>query len=139
LSIIELGGGFGSLAERLRDKVFHYRIVDLPEMLELQRANIGHVNVRYVEPSVEAFEPWGKDSLFIATFSLSEMDLSDRAELAVVFPKYRYLFFAWNAAFRGIDNDTFFSRLRVMLSMTHETVYIERSERNHRYLLAYRK
>lgn len=143
-TIIELGGGFGGLAGKMRARrgpFAPYVIADFREMEALQRALLGEPlgGLRWALPTAAGIEPPNNDSLFIATFSLSEMDLKDRAELEPVFPKFRSLFFAWTKTFRHIDNDRYFAALAVLLSATHELTTMQRTRHRHRYLIATRK
>jgi hypothetical protein len=138
-AVVELGGGFGGLAALYWGFTGDYLIADLPDMVEFQRSALGDRPIGFLEPTPEGIAPPNDDSLFIATFSLSEMDLAERAPLEPVILKFRHVFLAWTRTFHHIDNDAYFSVLRETLEKTHETTTIHRSLHRHRYLIASRR
>ena len=132
--IVEFGGGYGSmcrLAHKLRFKGL-YVIYDLPEFVALQKFYLGLLGMPQIEAadastarqgilctsslamlgSVNAQET--QNSLFIATWSLSETDLAFR-ELIISLPAIggagAYLI-TYQRDFEGVDNPRFFDAWR---------------------------
>lgn len=119
--VVEVGGGYGNFCRIAKSFGFRgrYIILDLPEMQRMQRHYLSHV---FSEEQVSDFLEFGSidtptflpkagPSLLMATFSLSEMPLDTRRQLEAYFRNFDYLFFAYNAAFDGVDNVLYFSTL----------------------------
>src|SRR5579875_1899146 len=111
-SVLELGGGYGSLCRIVHALGFvgQYAILDLPEQSALQRYYLGLLGlgeVRTVRRPEEVQETAGK-RLFIATWSLSESPLEVRKQITSSLKNFDAFLIAYQAEFAGIDNLEFF-------------------------------
>ena len=130
--IIEFGGGYGSLC-RLAHKLGYkgtYIIHDLPELSALQTFYLGALGLRISDSvsgaltsksiaccsdlaellNVNVKKLPGTRVLFIATWSLSESPLETRESLKELCGSCTAHLIAYQHAFRGIDNASFFDR-----------------------------
>ncbi len=146
--IVEVGGGYGNLARLFRN--FGYEgthcILDLPEMQSMQQHYLAHVLPVGQQQSISYKSIGDRDvvrtdvpSLLIATFSISEMPLATRHALEDYYKDFNYLFFAYNAAFDGVDNLEYFSGLQHKLSSDFSTNLFKDDYRSAWFLLCERK
>lgn len=132
--IVEFGGGYGSMCRLVRKRGFRgqYIIFDLPEFVALQKFYLGLLGMPLIEASALSRKDPGilctsdlavlaavdhqeaQQSLFIATWSLSETDSAFR-EQVVAMPAVdgaaAYLI-AYQRDFEGVDNPRFFDAWR---------------------------
>lgn len=131
--ITEIGGGYGNLARILRQLGCQtpVHIVDLPVMHTLQQHFHQYVltkqeaiNIVYATTENALQFEIPRNAILIATFSLSEMPIETRDLWVISFQQYRYLLFAYNKSFFGVDNLTYFNRLAQSLNVTHNVELI---------------
>lgn len=115
--IIEFGGGYGSMCRLFRNMEFSgkYIIFDLPEFSALQKFYLNSINTKYIKNTIfagkEDMNKYSNDSLgtlFIATWSFSEMPLELREEILNNL-KFNYCIIAFQNQFDGIDNLKYFN------------------------------
>lgn len=118
-TIIEIGGGYGSLARLLLRLGFRGRlhIHDLPEFGALQRFYLtsvmeeeANLHVDDLSFSDSAGDAPRDSDLVIATWSLSESPVGVRDELMTVLGGASSYLFAYQHAFEGIDNRAWFGQ-----------------------------
>lgn len=138
--IVEIGGGYGHTCRMIRnfDYTGRYSIIDFPEMLEIQKTflekNSIH-DVGFYSLDMEAVRPREDEtSILIATFSVNEKPLETRQYIEPYYDQYDYILFAHNAAFDGIDNVDYFSKLKKKL---HANFEIDHFKDHHRGLQAW--
>lgn len=129
--ILELGGGYGNFCRLACDFGYtgRYVIADLPEMHSIQSHFLRHaLPQRMAKKPVEfrslndpAILSDQRPSLFLATFSLSEMPLAKRTEIEDYYRHFDYVFFAYNSAFSSVDNLAYFDELRNRLNDSFDT------------------
>lgn len=113
-SIIEFGAGYGAMAlilHRLGYRGYYY-IIDLPELIQLQKYYLGRV-----APELAGRTFWLQSqplsgmscNLFIASHSLSEIPAEDRERLLSTVTAKEFLF-ASSYEFEGVDNAVWFQR-----------------------------
>lgn len=115
-SIVEFGGGYGSLCRIAHSAGFggQYAIFDLPEQSALQRyylSAVGILNVlllSQIEQLRALAETFQSPRLFIATWSLSESPLPLREAVAAVIGGFEAFLIAYQSEFGGVDNANFF-------------------------------
>lgn len=135
-SVLEFGGGYGSLCRAAHTLGFsgQYIIFDLPEFSSLQRFYLrslgiplidldsyrdGHNGVlcisekEVLEQLLRSSVPRGR-SLFVATWSLSEVPIALRREWTDIIVKYSDIIVAYQAHFAGMDNVKFFAEWDVL-------------------------
>jgi len=147
--ILELGGGYGNFC-RLTcyfGYLKRYVIADLPEMHSLQQHFLGHALPQRVQGGLLDFcslsdsDIWPNEglSLFMATFSLSEMPLAMRVEIEKHYEDFNYLFFAYNKSFDGVDNPKYFKQLENKLRNNFHVDHFKDEHRRAWFMLAQRK
>lgn len=144
--IFELGGGYGNFCRLVYSLGYsdHYRIADLPVMHSLQHhflkyalpSHLHNGNVDFCALSDQGIWPSNGCSLFIATFSLSEMPLVLRKEVEEYLKKFDYLFLAYNKAFDGVENPDYFKELEQRLRTNFSVDHFKDQHRRAWYLLA---
>lgn len=104
--VVELGGGLGDMAKFIRNMGFRgeYIIIDLPEVLELQKQNLNGYDVQFTTDVVGYLE----NTLFISTWALSECPLSWRESVINNLQPESYLII-YQSNFEGISNKDYFS------------------------------
>lgn len=113
-SIIEFGAGYGAMPlilHRLGYRGYYY-IIDLPELIQLQKYYLGRV-----APELAGRTFWLQSqplsgmscNLFIASHSLSEIPPEDRERLLSTVTAKEFLF-ASSYEFEGVDNAIWFQR-----------------------------
>lgn len=144
-SVVEFGGGFGSMAKLIHRLGFtgQYTIYDLPEMSLLQEfylsQTLEHHNVQWVNgPHGSGKQPATAD-LWLATWSFSEVPISDRAGIINQCKPESYLIgyqniFEWND---NIGWFTEFSRSKPKYQWT--TQRLEHQDGEHYYLFGVKK
>ena len=123
-TIIEFGAGYGCMCRLIHKLGFSgkYIIMDLPELLELQKYYLTSTlpsqleNILLLSNETEFVEQISKkegENLFIATWSLSEAPYSLRNRiLQAVCKETDYILLAYQARHRDFDNASFFSEFR---------------------------
>lgn len=113
-SIVEFGGGYGSMCRLLRnlDYFGRYTIFDLPEFLALQEFYLRSVDKKYINNTffknkLTDLKKIKKYDLLIATWSLSECSLELRNEFLTSIDCDCYLI-AFQSEFEGINNMEYF-------------------------------
>ena len=117
--VVEFGGGYGSTCRvakvnlTLRD--LDWNIIDLPVMLSLQRAYLRDSCGEDCLKTISFFNDFKsvtvpENSLFMATWSLSETPLSLRYEIEVWLKQFDYVFIAFQERYEHIDNLAHFKR-----------------------------
>jgi len=110
-NFVEIGGGYGVLASALASPSrANYTIIDIPEMLEIQRYNLGPL----AEDGMVTLITYPSDAvvdshtLVIALWSLSELDEIGRKEFLRVFDAAGAWFVAYQKQWQDIDNVAWF-------------------------------
>jgi len=103
--IVELGGGLGDMAKFIRNMGFRgeYIIIDLPEVIELQKQNLNGYDIQFTTESVDYLE----NTLFVSTWALSECPLDWRNEVINKLNPENYLI-TYQGSFDGISNRDYF-------------------------------
>lgn len=147
--ILELGGGYGNFCRLVCGLGYagRYVIADLPEMHTIQRHFLRYtLPQRMNEQPVEfcllkdsKIFPVQGPSLFMATFSLSEMPLAMRLEIEGYFDKFDYVFLVYNKAFGDVDNVKYFEHLQQKLRPNFHLESVADKHRRAWFLLARRR
>lgn len=113
-SIVEFGGGFGSMPKLIKDLGFNgkYTIFDFPEFIALQKY---YLNSTHTKGNFEFIDQISKISLldpdiFIATWSLSESPLNIRDEFLRKVGKPKYILIGYQEKFEEVDNVKYFNQ-----------------------------
>lgn len=129
--IVEFGGGYGSMCRLARRLGFQgtYILYDLPEFLSLQKFYLGglglqadyffagkpaggNVLVNSLADLRNAVSSYGvAESLFIATWSISETPLQTRKQIFGAVRDFEYFMFGFQNKFDNVDNGEYFARL----------------------------
>jgi len=129
-TIVEFGGGYGNTCLLLRRLGFNgtYIIYDLPEFSSLQKFYLRGVGEDAVFFDEHRSKEQGQNilvsssdelarvlvgantsnSLFIATWSVSESPISIREKVLPMVSNFRYFLFGYQAQFDGVDNVAYF-------------------------------
>lgn len=113
-AICEIGAGYGAMALICHRLGFRgrYHIIDLPELIRLQRYYLGQLNIGRVKWfTLDEYMkiPVLQDSLLIACHSIGEMPIVVRERLLSQIDADAYLF-ASSYEFEGVDNETWLQR-----------------------------
>jgi putative sugar O-methyltransferase len=119
--IVEVGGGYGGLARLVFKLGFSgdYLIYDLPEFSALQEYYLRSVDeeiarktsfVSYASDLKDRFKA-GKKTLFIATWSLSEMPIATRQEIFRSLGRIDAYLIAYQKSFGEVNNGDYFASL----------------------------
>lgn len=134
--VVDFGGGYGGFCRLLRNIGYRedYLIWDLPVMCALQRFYLRNVFPTGPEGGVPSNIGWltsgdpaalqiviqktaaHKPSLFVATWSLSETPLRVRGDITQTLGEFSYILLAYQRAFGGNDNVSWFRSLENRLS-----------------------
>lgn len=146
--ITELGGGYGNFCRIVYGLGYtgDYSIADFPEMHSIQRhflsygceTQINNKLIEFKSLSDKEILPKSSKSLFMATFSLSEMPLQSRLEVEEIYQHFGYLFFAYNSFFGVEDNEIYFSELKQRLASNFELHLIKDKHRRAWFLFGKR-
>jgi hypothetical protein len=123
-NVVEFGGGYGNFSRLAFSWGYtgNWDIIDIPEMHNLQEYYLSYAineplrsHIKYQRVRDENF--WNTikqndESLFIATFSLSETPPEVRFYIGEKLKKFKYIFIAYNKTFGEIDYSEYFSELR---------------------------
>ena len=130
-AVLEFGGGYGNLCRVARRLGFsgEYAITDLAQFQTLQRMYLSATATKATLLTPKAVDSWlarhgAGDALFIATWSLSEAPLADRAITAEL-PRFKAALIAFQRSFEGVDNVSFFGDLKAQLEPTHNCTVTE--------------
>jgi hypothetical protein len=117
--IVEVGGGYGGMARLIFNLGFtgNYIIYDLPEFSALQEYYLSSISeeiakkISFVSRSTDLKNKFatGKKTLFIATWSLSEMALTARQEIFEAIGKIDTYLIAYRKTFGEVNNEEYFS------------------------------
>lgn len=143
--VVEFGGGYGSMCRLFRNMQYEnqYIILDLPEFSALQEFYLGCVDKNYLNNTIftddeSLVKSECAGTLFIATWSLSEMPLNLREHL-LKFLNFDYCLIAFQSNFDGIDNVKYFDHFRNLYrSINFKILPIEHLP-GHFYLIGARK
>jgi len=143
--VVEFGGGYGSMCRLFRNMNYikKYIIFDLPEFLYLQEFYLSSINSDYIlntifTGNIDELRYEGENTLFIATWSLSEMPLELRENLLsnLIF---NYCVIAFQSEFDGINNIEYFNEFQNRYTQINfEIIPIEHLE-GHFYLIGSKK
>lgn len=115
----EVGAGIGAMAKVVlsRNPTAVYDIYDLPGLKQIQRHNLWDYrdNVCWQAYPDEPTFRLEKPSAFIANYSLSEMEFSDRDKLVRVHP-FDYYLITYQATWGKLDNFAWFDNLQKRVS-----------------------
>jgi hypothetical protein len=91
--IVDFGAGIGEMGRMLRDLGFQgdYYILDLPEVASISSRYLTELNKKHKVATNYSEIPNDKKTLFIATWSLSEVPFAYRNEIASYFKKQDFL------------------------------------------------
>ncbi|MEM9280775.1 MAG: hypothetical protein AAGA96_03025 [Verrucomicrobiota bacterium] len=119
--ICEFGGGYGNFCRLAYTMGYEgdYCITDLPVMRAMQKQYLQHTipadtlsqSVTFSDEICGPGSTTTEETLFMATFSLSETSMEVREKVEEQLIHYQYLFFAYNQSFGGIDNEEYFREL----------------------------
>lgn len=142
-SVFEFGGGYGAMALVLRRLGYkgRYIIFDLPEFALLQEyylSNLGVDGVTWITSPSE-FYKMGANDLFIACFSLSEVDLKLRFQTLKHVTADSYLFL-YNTYWVDYDNVKYFEEVvpEYFNQMKWVTVPADHLPDDNRYTFGYK-
>jgi hypothetical protein len=106
IDILELGGGYGGLclaihhfASKYDIKINSYTIVDLSEILKLQRYYLDNhnISVNFVDAFTYGKEIENKEYYLVSCYCFSEISKDHQQNyITHLFPKIRYGFITWN-------------------------------------------
>lgn len=133
-SVYEFGGGYGAMAVVARQAGFggEYVIQDLPELSLLQRYYLSNVGV---EAELVVDLPESRDfDLFVACFSLSEVDVDTREYILDNVSATTYLF-AFQHVWEGLNNTEWFMEFVDRKKMNHELREMDHMESGPNYHL----
>ena len=143
--ILELGGGYGNFCRLACTFGYsgRYIIADLPEMHSMQRHYLSYslpLHMKKNTPEFRALEdkeilPEARTSLFLATFSLSEMPLEKRLEIEKYYKMFGYIFIAFNRSFGAVDNCKYFEELKNRIATDFEVNVIRDQHRKAWFLV----
>lgn len=156
--ILEFGGGYGSMCRLIHNMGFKnkYVIFDLPIFSRLQTYYLKSLNLPVV--NFEEFmqnesgilctsdlEILNKviqstnnltDSLFIATWSLSETSIETREPFDSILEKFSSFLIAYQPGFGEVNNEKYFKNFQNQFTnVGWKTLDIQHYEGNHKYLL----
>ena len=108
-------------------------------MHSIQRWYLGEnkvENIKFKTLKNSTFEDLSDNSLMLATFSMNEMPLDDRAIVEDNIRSFKYVFIAHNRNFDGIDNVEYFNSLKTRLADTFKiTQFTCPVNNSHRYFV----
>lgn len=129
--VMEFGGGYGSMCRVFHKLGFHgrYIIFDLPLFSALQKFFLSTIGLTVLTPeqfvsnkpgilcisdlrdldTVIAHEDFKRESLFVATWSISEAPTNIRESIYPLASKFKSWFIAYQHRFCEVDNVKFFS------------------------------
>lgn len=122
--VVEIGGGYGNLYRVFRKMGYEgrYTIVDFPQIHSIQRAFIQNtVDNQDVEfRTLQDFDV-SEHALLTASFSINEMPMKDREVIEARYREFERIFIVHNRSFDGIDNLSYFKKLRQRLRDSFQT------------------
>jgi hypothetical protein len=146
--VTEVGGGYGNLCRMLRTFGFggSYTIIDLPDMHKLQQHYLAHVlpapaAAKTVYGGIDdaSLTPPSRNSILFGTFSINEMPVALRDQIASHFGQYGHIFIAYNRHFDGVDNLAYFKDIEKRLAPDFTLHHINDPHRNTMFLMARKK
>lgn len=140
--IYEIGAGYGSMARVVKKFGFigNYHIYDLDLFCELQKFYLSSLNI-FLENKIcwncdVSQEVVKKDSLLIATWSLSEINVDTRKKYQRLLAECDYLLVGFRDTFEGVDNLEYFEKLVEMRPDLHFQINEIKGIKNSYYLFA---
>ena len=121
--VTDFGGGYGNNCRVWNNLGYegHFTMVDLPEVVEIQRHYISNVipeaSVSY-ETDMSKVKINKPKSLFFATYSISETSLDVRSKAMPYIRDHDYIFIAHNSSFpvygehNRVNNEDYFSKMK---------------------------
>ncbi len=112
--VVEFGGGYGSMRRLLwrLGQCGQYQIYDLPELAALQKWYLGQLKIPFESltnlDDLERVEP-RSHTLFIATWSLSEVPIAARAKVLEKVRDADAFLIAYQSQFKNLDNLSYFA------------------------------
>ena len=146
--IVDFGGGYGNFCRLAYTFGYsgHYTIIDFPEIHALQRHYLSYGIGRHLIDKLQFITTEelhkisnNNNSLFIATFSLSETQLEIRRRIYPILSGCDYFFIAYNNKFDGIDNLEYFSNLASSLKQHFAITQFADAHRQARFFMGRRK
>lgn len=141
--IVEIGGGYGNLCSLVKNAGYtkEWTIIDFPEMHTIQRKYIEAVSSTDKVNFIQLKELSGiKADLFIATFSMNEMPLSDRKFIEDNVDNFQHFYIQHNARFDGINNIDYFKKFMLDNSENYDIIRRDcKIYPNHPIILANKK
>jgi hypothetical protein len=114
--VIEVGAGYGSMARlltRFTSQELTLTLIDLPEFSALQRYYLDGVGVRARTLSADEAKPaCARPSLLLATWSLSEIPVSQALTLLSRLGSFDAYLFAYQDQFGELDNEALFRQVK---------------------------
>lgn len=142
--VVEFGGGYGSMCRLIRNIGYEneYLIFDLPEFSSLQEFFLNSINTEYTKNTVLTGDMdklnSDKKTLFIATWSFSEMPLVLREELLNNL-NFNYCLIAFQSDFDGIDNVEYFKNFTSLYANIEFKISPIKHLPGHFYLIGVKK
>lgn len=108
-NIVELGGGCGDFAKFIFNLGYKgkYTIIDLPEVLKVQKYNLHGYGVKFTSDPV--YNHSSKETLFISTWALSECPLEWRHQVVKSLQPSNWLI-TFQRQFENINNVEYFEK-----------------------------
>lgn len=125
-SVVEIGAGMGELTDIVYKLGFsgNYSIFDFPEVHKLQKhmhSKIGIDTVDYVSD----FDNFPVADLGIATFSFTEMPISQREKIIDKMAETKNWIIAYSNNIFGIDNDEYIKNTFIKRFNNHEISFVD--------------
>ncbi len=144
-NIVEFGGGYGSMCRLFKNMNYlgKYTIFDLPEFSALQKFYLSSFNENYIKNVIFTGEMTRLNNnksttLFIATWSFSEMPINLREELLDNL-QFDYCVIAFQFKFDGIDNMEYFDSFKKRYNNVNFKIYPIDHLTGHFYLVGSKK
>jgi putative sugar O-methyltransferase len=143
-NVIEFGGGYGSMCRLFKNMNYQgeYTIFDLPEFSALQKFYLSSINEDYIKNVVFTGDMGllnnKINSLFIATWSFSEMPIDLREKLLKNL-NFNYCVIAFQSEFDGINNIEYFENFKSRYENIDFSVYQIEHLNGHFYLIGTKK
>ena len=125
-NVVEFGGGYGCLCKLFYQKGFNgnYTIFDLPTLSGLQEFYLDNHNLDMKKikctSDIKHIKN-DKNTLFIASWSLSEAPIELRNNILNIFNKDNNFLIIYSHTFDGIDNVEYFKNHKLFKNIKHST------------------
>jgi len=144
--LVEFGGGYGNMARLLRSfgNRSRYSIIDLPEMLALQKFYLGNVFSKneideFYFSDLKNFRVPEEDFFFFASFSLNECSMNTRVSVEKIIARSSSFTILYNKFFSGVNNTAYFNDLADKLEERFDCKIVQDPCREVFYLLGRRR